>query len=287
MIYGDKPYKYLLSNISITQYSGKINADLKNELLNTIPMLRYNLKHNRLRAADQLANWVANNTLWSISEATHVDMMQASDIYYNFFGKHQGGVYCAGTATFLNKIYNLFGYKNLTIDTGLLGTSLTHVTNYIGVKKNNRWKFYLMDPTMNQRFFNRHTGQYATISTILKSLKSNHFENDIFVKQESTKKREYLLRTPYLASEPNKYTFICNASHGKSIIYLCHLTPGPFAYFTQKFHKLFLAHHFQLDNTLIFQFMQRRILGVSPNTDPGMRSAYIKRMKNLGIPVNS
>jgi len=287
MFYNDKSYKYLLSKLSITPYNGKTDADFKKELLNTIPMLSYNLKHNRLRAADQLANWAANNTLWSIKECAELALMLPSDIYYNFFKKNKGGVYCAGTAVFLNKIYGLFGYNSLTIDIGILGTKLTHVTNFIGLKKNNQWEFYLMDPTFNLRYIDRNTGKYATISKVLQSFKSNNFSNAIHVKHEALKGRKYLFHVPYRLTISKHYKFNCKASNNKGLYYLCQVFPGPVVFFTTGSRKIVVAHHLKPGDTLIFQLMQRKILDISTTTDPTMRSAFINRMKSFGMPVRS
>jgi len=129
--------------------------ELKFNIIEELPELYVSLSNNEhIKITKLLREYVYNHIIWSNDGLQirkycngSISKLTAPQISYLFANK-EIGVLCGGVATYLAKIYNLFGYESSTFNYGIPGVS-THVVTVVLVQENNVDKLIFQDATFN------------------------------------------------------------------------------------------------------------------------------------------
>lgn len=285
LIYADTKAQYKLQQISLEECpSCKTDKDLKAEILRDNPLLTKQLKIDRLAAANTILKWSANHTVVPIiikdsSRVQDVGGLSASEIYYDVFKSGQKGVYCGGAAVFLTKLYHLLGITAFTIDTGVAGTLLTHVTTVVVDNNGDTKSYYIFDPTFNLTFINEDTGKFANLFEILHALKNGQFQKRIKVVHGNLDTRAYI--ADYAIKAPEILNYLIDQKHVNGLI-LFH-TKGDFLCqrYVDKFGALLQKSNFVLNDSLVAQFILRSVIAVGDAPSIEEQAAFLKFMQQF------
>lgn len=177
LIFSDTAYRYALNALSIVQcdsceHSSISNVRLKTRILAENPGLDITLQENTLRAAEILTDWVAQTVDHADSigpvnlNTAVVEVAQPGWIQDNLWDNDMGGTFCQGFATYLDKVFSLFGIKSFVITIGYNQTNLTHVTTVVVTDDQNGKRFFMFDPTFNGAFTDLIDGSWVDLATL-------------------------------------------------------------------------------------------------------------------------
>jgi hypothetical protein len=94
---------------------------------------------------------------------------------FTAFSEYNGGVWCGGSAYVLSKLYQSYGYKAYTVDSGEVGV-LTHVVTIVEIDYDGRKILSVQDPTFNITYENSSGIPYDYFE-LLKTLKKHNHKN--------------------------------------------------------------------------------------------------------------
>lgn len=94
---------------------------------------------------------------------------------FTAFSQYKGGVWCGGSAYALMKLYQSYGYKAYTVDSGEVGV-MTHVVTIVEIDFDGRKILSVQDPTFNITYENSSGIPYSYFE-FLKMLKEHNHNN--------------------------------------------------------------------------------------------------------------
>jgi hypothetical protein len=115
-----------------------------------------------------LLDWASNTADFAVAgalaerTAVYVNGLSARQMYASVYKPNRGGGFCGAHAQFMANLLREFGYDALTMDVGVPGTTLTHVTTLVYLDG----QFFMLDPTFNA-YVTRADGEWATLVDIL------------------------------------------------------------------------------------------------------------------------
>jgi len=127
-------------------------------------------------------------------------------IYFDVFEPGVGGVYCGGSARFLQGVLRLFEYDAATICFGINGTDATHVAVLVAFARGSGERvadperspvdLYLLDPTFNATFVSPTTARPLTLRALIAAHARGASEDDIAVVLGDLLHRRYIRGNP-------------------------------------------------------------------------------------------
>lgn len=175
LLYHDRSFSYIIKSANVEKCTNCMTLHeediaLRGLILESVAGLEAELQRSRLDAARKLLTWIASvsdaGTYREKSPLQSPTSLTSSEMYKQFgFDRYAGS--CGTFSVLAKKIFELFGYEAITIDIGIPGTRLTHVTTLLKIDE----KFYVFDPTKNATFFDG--SRYVDIDTVLAAAK-NH-----------------------------------------------------------------------------------------------------------------
>jgi hypothetical protein len=154
-------------------------------------------------AAEILTDWVAQTEDLGNKEGPAkfntalIEVSPPGWIQDNLWDKDIGGTFCQGFATYLDKVFNLFGIKSFVITMGYDQTYFTHVTTIVVIGDADGKRFFIFDPTFNGTFVDAFDGARVDLATLFEqhatlgmeriesSFESMPFSRTIFVHESS------------------------------------------------------------------------------------------------------
>ena len=101
---------------------------------------------------------------------------QPAGILYQWFQEDKGGVYCGGSAYFLQKIYELMDFPAYALDMGRNGV-FSHVVLIVPVKHNGKTLRTIQDVFFNLTYHRAIDGRPCDIHTLMADLVTGRYEN--------------------------------------------------------------------------------------------------------------
>ncbi len=289
-IYGTKDLDYLLHAITITSCTNcPTNENLRQLIIDQNPRLTHYLATNKLQAATLLTSWVANNFNYALnSELAHSFVGDdASNMYYNYFKPDLGASYSSGAALFLTEILQLFGLHAFTIDIGMAQDDLTYATTVLVLRNNEKWHYYIFDPTFNETFYRRKDGVNATIDETLMALNNHRFNTEIVVREAGIVKRDYLTSKDIQCTQYNspKLKGYYQLKTKKPMINVCEFHGNFAKLYVTNFAKALRRHQFKLDSSIIPQLLRRKLINVGKINDPKILRDFVHRLAIQGVSI--
>jgi len=96
-------------------------------------------------------DWASPGALLEADRSFHIQTASAPELFA-LFRTNRGGVKCGGAAVTLRKLYELYGYQAVTLDTGFPGTRATHVVVVVKIKNGDNTILSVQDPTFNRSY---------------------------------------------------------------------------------------------------------------------------------------
>jgi hypothetical protein len=177
LIYSDTAYRYSLAALSIAPcetcvHSSISNARLKARIMSENPELEDLVRADTLQAAAVLTAWVAQTIDQgdplgpTMLDTALVEVSQPGWIQDKLWDTDLGETFCQGFATYLDKVFNLFGIKSFVLTMGYDQTTFTHVTTIVVIDDVNGKRFYMFDPTFNGTFVDSSDGAWIDLGTL-------------------------------------------------------------------------------------------------------------------------
>lgn len=96
-------------------------------------------------------DWASPGALLEADRTFHIQKATAPELF-SLFRTNRGGVKCGGAAVTLRKLYELYGYQAVTLDTGFPGTRATHVVVVVKLENGDNTILSVQDPTFNRSY---------------------------------------------------------------------------------------------------------------------------------------
>lgn len=120
-----------------------------------------------LGTAVELLEWSTEISDFAISasviDSFDISDLSAAQIYFAYYEPDLAGGYCAGTATFFERVLQERGFEAFTWSFGIVETDLTHVTTVVEIDG----KFYMLDATFGGYFVSPEDGHPLDIFSLL------------------------------------------------------------------------------------------------------------------------
>lgn len=113
-------------------------------------------------------DWASPGALLEANPRIRLQEIPVTELFA-LFRINRGGVKCGGAAVTLRKLYEVYGYQAVTLDTGFPGTRATHVVVIVKIKDRDRTILSVQDPTFNRSYTidNRPADVIEMIDTLL------------------------------------------------------------------------------------------------------------------------
>jgi hypothetical protein len=289
LVYGRGEFSYELKSLRLEPCDDCLtDAGLREHLLTKIPELAQLVATDEFSAASQILDWAANavdggggiQRFEALSGA--LTGLSASQIYQDIWLTDAGGASCDGFAVFLQKVFSLLGINAFTVDMGLAGTPLTHVTTVIAADDG---RFYVFDPTLN--------GVYAEPSGKLADLETMLVRGVV----GGTFRTRPISRTIlYAAASPNQVQSMLAKQlgvHGSECALVnseyvrCVHVPYNIRYLRYGWAADLAKYQIVEDPDLIIALMRRAVIRVSHTAGEDVRQRFIAMLQRAGVPVQA
>ncbi len=163
------------------------------EIIKEVPELRQSLSDKEhIKTTTLLREYVYNHIVWSNDGLQlhnycdgNVSNLSVSQINF-LFNTREIGVLCGGVATYLSKIYELFGYHSSIYNYGIPDIS-THVTTVVTVPVNGVMEIVVHDATFNLSYVIQKTGDRSFINIMNLLIEGRN--KDIEIKKGDVKEK--------------------------------------------------------------------------------------------------
>ena len=266
LFYSDKPASYRLESAEIEECSECRTAeDLRKRIINEVPEVTTTTGLERaillMEWASNVADYTPNPTLIPADfESWSVEKM-----VYDFFDLDRGGISCGGYSVFLWRVLQMFGINAFTVNYGIPGSSVTHVTVIVP----HNGKFYMLDPSFDVTFMRE--GRMLDVAEAIKTLRTGS-GSEIVIQEHGLERRDIIGYT-----KVPEIDRICVRREVTSAgIPKCRIGDNSFITLFQKVQ----ADHWNapdvpLDNVFLFRLMLKGFFSVGPSISPSARNRFI------------
>ena len=289
LIYGRGEFSYGLKSLRLEPCDGCLtDAGLREHLLARIPELSHLLATDKFSAASHILDWAANvvdgggDIKGFEALSGGLTGLPAAQIYQDVWLPDAGGASCDGFALFLQKVFSLFGIKAFTVDMGLAGTPLTHVTTVVAADDG---RFYVFDPTLNG-IYAKPSGKFADLETVLVrgavggKLRTRPISRTILYAAASPNQVESMLAKQLGVHNPE--CALVNSEYVR-----CVRVPYDIGYLRYGWAADLAKYHIVEDPDLIIALMRRAVIRVSHTAGEDARQRFIAMLKRVGVPVEA
>jgi hypothetical protein len=289
LIYGRGEFSYGLKSLLLEPCDACLtDPSLQEYLLTEIPELSHLLATDQLSAASRILDWAANvvdlggGLKRFQALAGSISGLSAAQIYQDIWLPDAGGASCDGFAVFLQKVLTLFGMNAFTVDMGLAGTPLTHVTTVVAAEDG---RFYVFDPTLNG-IYTGPSGAFVDLETVLLGGTPEDTFHTRLIKRtildvasapdgiEAVIAKQLGVRNPDCASVDAEYV-------------RCIRVPYDVRYLRYGWADDLAKYHIAEGPNLIIALMRRAVLRVSHTAGEDVRQRFIAMLKRAGVPVQA
>jgi len=282
LIYGRGEFSYALKSLRLEPCDDCLtDADLRELLLAKIPELSRLLATDKFSAASRILDWAANVVDGGTLEGG-LTGLSAAQIYQDIWLPDAGGASCDGFAVFLQKVFSLFGINAFTVDMGLAGTPLTHVTTVVAADDG---RFYVFDPTFNG-IYAEPSGKFVDLETVL-------VHGALGGKLQTRPISRTML---YAAASPNQVESMLAKRLGvqgsecalvNSEYVRCVRVPYNIRYLQYGWAAGLAKYQIVENPDLIIALMRRAVIRVSRTAGEDVRQRFITMLKRVGVPVQA
>jgi hypothetical protein len=169
----------------------------------------------------------------------------------------------------------LFGIDAFTINYGIPGTYVTHVTVVVPVDG----RFYLLDPSFALTFWMQ--GRPAPIDEALNAVRAGK-EDEIEIRELGLDRRDVVAPLEF----DRKY--LCDAARKRADgLEVCKIgSNSQFSAFTIQHASNWEAAGVRLDHATLFRLMFKGLFGVGPSLRPQSREEFLALMSELEVPMH-
>jgi len=289
LIYGRGEFSYALKSPRLEPCDDCLtDADLKDHLLTEIPELSRLLATDKFSAASRILDWAANvvdhgggiKRFAALRGA--LTGLSAAQIYQDVWVPDAGGASCDGFALFLQKVFSLFGINAFTVDMGLAGTPLTHVTTVVAADDG---RFYVFDPTLNG-VYTGPSGEFVDLETVLVQgalggkLQTRPISRTVLYAAASPKQVESMLAKQLGVHNPE--CALVNSEYVR-----CVRVPYDIRYLRYGWAAGLAKYQIVENPDLIIALMRRAVIRVSRTAGEDVRQRFIAMLKRVGVPVQA
>ncbi len=277
LFYSDTASRYLLRHLSVEPCNDcRTEVDLKDRILAEIPELE---GAEPLKSAELLLGWAARTADWALDRGTVVpgfESMTVSEMVFDVFDRDRGGVYCGGQSSFYMKLLHLFGVDAFTVDFGIRGSSLTHVSVIVPWQGRN----YLFDPTFRITFVG--DKDYKALEDVLESQRSGRAEA-IRLMELSVAGRSLMGKWDPSKWDPRGY---CRDLEflGSDDIRCIWGDASFFDFYLASWSKEIRSAGLPADASLLPELMGRGVLSIGPGIHSDSNQSFRNALIGLGIP---
>lgn len=277
LFYSDKPSSYALEQLDINECpTCKTAEDLRERILYEAPEVGTT---TGLDKAIALMKWAAN-----IADYTSIPKLIPGDFeswsaekaVYDFFDKDVGGVSCGGHAVFLQRILHMFDVDAFTINYGVPGSYVTHVSVVVP----HEGRFYLFDPSFALTF-GMH-GRAAPIDEVLRAISAGR-GNDVAMREHGLERRDFVLPSE------NKNLYICDAMRSRPDgVEICKIGgKSQIGNFARENAESWREAGVPFDDAALFRLMLKGFFGIGPSLQPANREMFVALLSELKIPMHA
>jgi hypothetical protein len=155
--------------------------------------------HTELEKVIQLRTWAHNKGKFS-SEQLLIESHPENRFYsrgpeelYTHFMFETGGAWCGGFAYFLQQIYELLGYESYTVNMGIPGTRITHVTTIVRIYDEDTSILSVQDPFFDVTYKDRN-GKVLDYFQLLNLITSGSIDK-VEVKEGENREIDFIIRS--------------------------------------------------------------------------------------------
>jgi hypothetical protein len=211
-----------------------------------------------------------------------VEDLSAAQVYQDVWLPDAGGSYCGGFAVFLQKLFSLSGIKAFTVDMGIVGTPLTHVTTVVAADDG---RFHIFDPTFNG-VYTEPSGAFVDLETVLLratpegKFRTRPISRTILQEAaspdeiESALAKQLGVRNPECASVNSEYV-------------RCLHVPYDIRYLRWGWAADLEKYHLADEPDLIIALMRRNVIRVSHTAGEDVRQRFIAMLERANVPVEA
>lgn len=271
LIYADAPASYDLLTVRLEPCATCRTADdLVSRVRAEVPDLDGRSGIDRILA---LQSWAA-----SVSDYSHDPSLIPSDFeqredfdaLFEFFDKDLGGVSCGGMAVFARRVFQRFGIDAFTINYGVPGTRVTHVSLVVPYGD----KFLLVDPTFG--VFYRYGAAPLSIADGLRLIRAGK-SHLIETVANQTAKRDAIVPAPW-----------CRADASLNERARCRLGLSElWARFVAEQGSMWADAGVPLTDVPLLRLLLHGVFHIGPGTRGESRRHFIAQLRELGIPFHS
>jgi hypothetical protein len=290
VIYADSPFEYAVETVRLEPCpTCRTDADLNDQISTEIPGIRELAAREPLAAAGELLAWAAPRTTFALASALQivpVEMPDKAAVDYQRFLSASAGVYCGGAAEFLMRVYRMFGIPAATIDFGVAGTDLTHVTVLVADPGGKHARFFVFDPTFNAVFRRGPTGDLVDLGTLLDLERRGAFSGVRFVEGSLLDRRWLRPADLNWQAEHPAVAARCEvvlSSHGQTEI--CRHPSFRLQHYSELFEADLRRHRLRADDALVVRLLRRGVFSIGQFEDQATREALIALFARSGISV--
>lgn len=255
------------------------------------------LLDDAIAAMAVICDWCAENLAYAADPWT-VSLLdgawpddETARIYFDVFEPGVGGVYCGGSARFLQGVLRLFDYDAATMCFGIEGTDATHVVVIAALERGTSHRvsdptsspadLYLLDPTFNLSFLAVATHRPIPLGAILDSHSRGTLEDLVAIDRRSLRRRQYLLGNPPVGR--GGFGLLPIAANQRFVI-CAHLGAFWHAYWRNHRH---LLEPLGIDSGLkgYFQLLCRGVLSVDTGCSRALRARLHELCRTHRIPL--
>jgi len=277
LFYSDTPAEYLLSHAEIEECSDcRTQQDLIRRIEAEIPGLD---RLAGMAKAVALLKWAANVSNYTPSAKlipSDFEGWSPERMTYEFFDGAKGGVSCGGHSVFLLKILHLFGIEAFTVNYGVPGTYVTHVTVMISTDK----QYYVLDPSFGVLFKRR--GRDLDVEQALALIKANETA-EIGTISVGIERKGIITRPGYLHPALDR---ICvhRIATGNGLRKCTIGRNSLLNVFRRGANaRAWAEEGVPMADDALLRLMVKGVFSVGPSRDPAVREAFIAMLKRQGI----
>ena len=274
LFYSDKPASYRLESAEIKECPNcRTIDDLRKRILNEVPEVT---TATGLDKAIALMKWAANEADYTPDPKLippDFESWPPEKMVYDFFDLDRGGVSCGGYSVFLRHVLRMFGIDAFTVNYGIPGSFLTHVTVIVP----NNGKFYVIDPSFGVTFMRE--GHMLEVDEAIKLLRTGS-NSEIVIQEHGLGHRDIIGYT--IDHEIDR---ICVKREVTSAgMPKCRIGDNSFftAYRRGHAHD-WNAANVPLDNAALLRLMLKGFFNVGSSIDPTARDRFIAILSQEGI----